>query len=323
MEFHEVIVIGGGPAGSTCAWKLKKSGVDCVIIDKAEFPRLKLCAGWITPEVIRDLEIDVRDYPYSILQLPALYAHFFRIPVKIVAPQYSIRRFEFDHWLLKRSEVPVIRHESKNIEWKNDQFIIDEKYSCRYLVGAGGTFCPVYRSFFSSLNSRAKSSLVVCRELEFPCNISDDKCYLWFFENNLPGYSWYVPKSNGYLNIGVGGLEEKLKINSDSINSHWNILLSKLRKKRLISSDEIQPKGHSYYLRESVKIIQNGKAFIVGDSAGLATRDMGEGIGPAVQSGILAAESIVSGKPYVIDSISAFSLHHPILLPVLKLFLRF
>lgn len=318
MQFHEVIIVGGGPAGSTCAWKLNRLGVDCAIIDKANFPRLKLCAGWITPKALQDLEIIVESYPHSILRLSNLYASFFGIPITIASPQYSIRRFEFDNWLLQRSSVPVIRHEIKQIERQDDRFIIDERYACSYLVGAGGTFCPVYRTFFSSLNPRAKDSLIVCRELEFRTKLTDDKCYLWFFENRLPGYSWYVPKAGGFLNIGVGGLEEKLRSSDDSINNHWGFLLSKLKKKSLFTEAGVHPKGYSYYLRKSAETVQNGRAFIIGDAAGLATRDMGEGIGPAVKSGILAAESIFSGKPFRIDSISAFSLHHPVFLPIIK-----
>jgi flavin-dependent dehydrogenase len=43
--------------------------------------------------------------------------------------------------------------------------------------------------------------------------------------------------------------------------------------------------------------------FLIGDAAGIATRDMGEGIGPAVQSGILAAEAIASGKKLPLNSV--------------------
>ena len=58
MESHEVIVVGGGPAGSTCAWRLRQSGIDVLVLDKAAFPRTKLCAGWITPQVLSDLQMD-------------------------------------------------------------------------------------------------------------------------------------------------------------------------------------------------------------------------------------------------------------------------
>jgi flavin-dependent dehydrogenase len=60
----ETIIVGGGPAGSTCAWMLRQYGRECIILDKERFPRMKLCGGWITPAVIRDLEIEVNQYPY-------------------------------------------------------------------------------------------------------------------------------------------------------------------------------------------------------------------------------------------------------------------
>ena len=67
MESHEVIVVGGGPAGSTCAWRLRLSGIDVLVLDKAAFPRTKLCAGWITPQVLSDLQMDVQEYPHRFM----------------------------------------------------------------------------------------------------------------------------------------------------------------------------------------------------------------------------------------------------------------
>ena len=59
----DTIIVGGGPAGSSCAWRLKRHGVECLILDRAEFPRLKLCAGWVTPQVLHDLAIEPGEYP--------------------------------------------------------------------------------------------------------------------------------------------------------------------------------------------------------------------------------------------------------------------
>lgn len=44
----KVLIIGGGPSGSSCGITLQKAGVDCCIVDKAKFPRVKLCAGLFT-----------------------------------------------------------------------------------------------------------------------------------------------------------------------------------------------------------------------------------------------------------------------------------
>ena len=47
----DVLIVGGGPAGSTCAWQLVRAGLDVLVMDKHNFPRDKVCAGWITPAV--------------------------------------------------------------------------------------------------------------------------------------------------------------------------------------------------------------------------------------------------------------------------------
>ena len=72
MRTADAIVVGGGPGGSTCARKLREAGLDVLVLDKATFPRTKLCAGWVTPEALRDLELDPGDYPYSLMTFDAL-----------------------------------------------------------------------------------------------------------------------------------------------------------------------------------------------------------------------------------------------------------
>jgi len=150
----EVIIVGGGPAGSTCAWKLNQNGIQTVLLDKKAFPRQKLCAGWITPGVLKNLQLKKEEYPHGILTFKRLFFHVrgrkFRVPTR----QYSIRRNEFDHWLLKRARVPLHQHAVKQIRKESGFFIIDDSYRCKYLVGAAGTHCPVYRAFFKDVNSR-------------------------------------------------------------------------------------------------------------------------------------------------------------------------
>jgi menaquinone-9 beta-reductase len=53
VETCDALVVGGGPAGSSCAWKLRQHGMAVTVMDKAPFPRNKVCAGWITPAVHR------------------------------------------------------------------------------------------------------------------------------------------------------------------------------------------------------------------------------------------------------------------------------
>ena len=175
-------------------------------------------------------------------------------------------------------------------------------------MGAGGTNCPVYRRFFEDRNPRARELRIVAMEEEFPSEFSDRNCYLWFFDQDLPGYSWYVPKGNGYLNLGIGAKFAVLDSRAETIRSHWDQFVSRMNKLNLVNGHGFKPKGYSYYLRQNVEEVRSGNAFVVGDAAGLATRDMGEGIGPAIESGILAARAIAEGRPYSIRGIGKYSL---------------
>jgi len=304
----DVLIVGGGPAGSACAWRLKQANLGCIILDQARFPRFKPCAGWITPEILQALQLDPADYPHDLTTFTSFDISIrgvrFRLPVK----QHAIRRFEFDDFLLQRAGVEVHQHAVKSITRVNGAYVVDGLYSSAFLVGAGGTHCPVYRTFFQSAGPRDPSSLIAAMEEEFPYEGSDGRCRLWFFEHDLPGYAWVVPKANGYLNVGIGGKAGQLKAGSLSLREHWNRLVEQLERAGLVRGHTYKPSGHSYYLRQAHPLLKMDRAYIVGDAAGLATLDMGEGINPAVRSGLLAAEAILKNGDYSLKSIPKYSL---------------
>jgi flavin-dependent dehydrogenase len=127
-------------------------------------------------------------------------------------------------------------------------------------------------------------------------------------ENGLPGYSWYVPKARGYVNVGIGGVVKGIQERGESINTHWQHFVKKLNDIGLIRGHVYKPVSHVYHLHSNLPDVRRDNAFLVGDSAGLATVDMGEGIGPAIQSGLRAAEAIISGGEYSVDDITRYSL---------------
>jgi len=312
IESRDAVIVGGGPAGSAVARKLVQAGRCVAVLDREEFPRTKLCAGWVTPEAVADLELDVGAYPHRFSTFKYIIAHLKGFTFKLDTPQHSIRRFEFDDFLLKRCAADVYRHNVKSIERDGDDYVVDGKFRAPFLVGAGGTRCPVYREIFRDANPRARELQAATYEHEFPYEWSDPHCHLWFFDNGLPGYAWYVPKADAYLNCGIGGMAEKLKAKGDDIKSQWRHFTSVLDKRRLVTDFDYAPKGYSYYLRDDVEVVRVDNAFIAGDAVGLATRDLCEGIGPAIQSGHLAAESILTGSEYSLDGVSAHSAKHAI-----------
>lgn len=307
MQDYDAIIVGGGPAGSSCARKLTDAGMRVAVLDRETFPRTKLCAGWITPEVVEDLELDVGAYTHRFNTFEHIVTHVRGLTFKLASPQHSIRRYEFDDYLLSHSGADVHVHNVKRIERENGAYVVDGLFRGRYLVGAGGTRCPVYRTFFREHNPRAKELQAATYEHEFPYEWDDPRCHLWFFDRGLPGYAWYVPKADGYLNCGIGGMAEKLKHRGEDIKAHWKHFTHVLARRGFVEGFDFQPKGYSYYLRGGVDVVRVDNAFITGDAAGLATRDLCEGIGPAVRSGQLAAESIVTGAPYSLEGVGAYS----------------
>ena len=308
MHLTDVIIVGGGPAGASCAWMLKKHGVDCLILDRQTFPRMKLCAGWVPPGVWRNLQIDPQKYPHGLNSFDHLHVSLKGISVAVPTMQYAIRRVEFDNWLLHRSEVPVELHHVRKIARESGNYIIDQTYQAPIIVGAGGTNCPVYRTLFSQKYPRSSEDLIVTLEEEFPYPIRDQRCQLWFMEQGLPGYAWYVPKAGGFVNVGVGGKFSMLRERGDQIHHHWAVLVDKLKQQNIVIDYQYHPKGHSYYLRHRKGSVHHEGAYLVGDAAALASRDLGEGIDVSIQSGLRAAQAILNGTEYTVHDVRKMTL---------------
>lgn len=312
LQHIENIIIGAGPAGSTCAWKLKQAGRNVMIIDKADFPRLKLCAGWITTKVMQDLEFTEEDYPHSFLKVK-IHTHLSKLPFAIpglptAGENFSIRRTEFDHWLLRRCRVKQTSHEVKQIRYKNGRYIIDDSFSCDNLIGAGGTMCPVRRILFPK--NRKKFRQLVTLEKEFKYPARDDTCHLYFLNYGTKGYAWYFPKGDGYVNIGLGGKANYYKKSELNIHQQFKRFLADLVKQARLdekTANELKSGGHPYYLYSYHGEIKRDNCYLIGDAAGLATTDLGEGIGPAIESAIMVAGEICKTDTYQKSAVTQFS----------------
>lgn len=326
MRHAEVAIVGAGPAGTSCAARLAAAGVDVLLLDRAAFPRPKPCAGWLTPRVFDLLDIDPEDYPGLLARFERLYLRLRGFPLRVRGPQYAIRRVEFDAWLLERCGVPLTVHEVRSIESRPDRFVIDDVYSADVLVGAGGSTCPVYRTFARAGRPREAGSAIVALEEEFESVPADDRCRLWFFDEGLPGYAWYVPKGGAFLNVGIGAMRASLARRGEALRTYWQRLIPRLETAGLVAARSWRPVGREYHLRQrrpAVTVATAGgpapstsaaaRIYLVGDALGLATLDMGEGIAAAIESGRRAAAAILGEQAYSIDGIARYSLLPPLL----------
>lgn len=296
MEHFDVLVVGGGPAGSSLAWFLSGSGLSIAIMDKQDFPRQKVCAGWVTPAVMQELGIDLEDYAKGrVLQE----IHGFRIgqlgqkqvPSRYPgAPvSYGIRRIEFDDYLLRRCGAELrLQQPFRTMEQTGGGWCVNDSLEAKLVVGAGGHFCPVARA----IGSKGPGELAVAaQEIEFEmnaeqkaaCTVAKDVPEL-FFTPDLKGYGWVFRKGD-YLNIGLGR-EDKRKL-----SSHVTAFCRFLKQQGKIPDDTPEKmQGHAYLLyHHALRDMVGDRVLLVGDSAGLAHPKSGEGIRPAVESAMLAA----------------------------------
>ncbi len=301
MESCDVLIVGGGPAGSTLARQLRKRGLDVLILDKSPFPRDKVCAGWITPAAAELLQLDRSDYSRGrVLQHISGFRTGMIGGAEVVTRyggtvSYGIRRSEFDHYLLQRSGARLRLGEPlKTMERKNGAWIINDEIKTPLVIGAGGHFCPVSR--FLRGNRARSEPAVIAQEVEFElnesqkrgCAVAGDTPELYFCED-LKGYGWCVRKGD-FLNIGLGR-EDNHNV-ADQVRSFVGYLKAR---KRITANVPADFKGHAYMLYQgaSRSLVGDG-VMLIGDAAGLAYPKSGEGIRPAVESAMMASAVILS-----------------------------
>ena len=299
MDSCDILIVGAGPAGTSCAWKLRDSRLTTVILDKQIFPRDKVCGGWITPPVLQELKIDLAEYARCRVLQPI---QGFRVSLmggrevetdygKPIS--YGIRRCEFDDYLLKRCGARVLDGTPLiNLERSGEHWIANGRLQARLVIGAGGHFCPVAR--FRGANARNEIS-VAAQETEFQmsetqskqCSIRPELPELYFCPD-MKGYGWCVRKNN-FLNVGLGRLDPH------TLPEHVSGFVDFLGRSGKLTFDlPSHMRGHSYLLYgHSKRNVARDGVLLVGDAAGLAYSQSGEGIRPAVESGLLAAKAVL------------------------------
>lgn len=315
MERCDALIVGGGPAGSTLAWRLGQSGMDVVVLDKKAFPRDKVCAGWITPAVVETLQLDLADYARGRTLQPI---HRFRTGLiggnEVLTDygntvSYGIRRREFDDYLLRRSGARLLLGEGvESVERAGTEWIVNGHLHTPLLIGAGGHYCPVARRLGAELGP--EEGPVTAQEVEFElspeqaaaCSVAPDTPEL-FFTPELDGYGWVFRKGS-VLNIGLGR-EAGGKL-GDAVTAFtaW------LQQQGKVPADIPQRfHGHAYLFfpqRRPRRVVDDG-VLLIGDAAGLAYPQSGEGIRPAVESALLAAGVIAAARgDYRTDQLAAY-----------------
>jgi geranylgeranyl reductase family protein len=298
MRRSDVLVVGGGPGGSTCARLLRAAGWHVVVIEAARFPRDKVCAGWVTPSAFQLLDLDPADYRAAGLTIEDLTG--FRtglltgrlIDSGYERPvSYAIRRCEFDHFLLRRSGASVVEGSRvDSLRRTATTWIVNGAFEAPLLIGAGGHFCPVARRL---AGARDGAPVVVAREAEFAwpavARALDGRAELYFCDD-FEGYGWCVPKGD-LVNVGFG------RRGTAGFSGQFARFVAEMRGRCRLPEERVAWRGHAYLASGAgVRPLVGDGVLLVGDAAGLAEPSSGEGIRSAIASGCLAAETLIAAR---------------------------
>jgi len=288
----DVIIVGGGPAGSSAAKRAGELGLETLLFEKEQFPRYKACGGGVTKQALSYLGFDLPPH----LREATIFAarvHFENgsIEARVETPlAVMVSRSAFDAFLLEKA-----RGSGVTVNMGERVRGVEEKGNAVEVVTDQGT----YEAAFVIVGEGAEGMLKhlvrrkdrgdeygVCLVAEIPCEDTSseyprDAIDIHFGIGGM-GYGWVFPHGD-YYSVGIGGLAKSL------------------RRPRETMAGFVQTRGFDPNHRVTGHVIPVGgigrtlasqRILLAGDAAGFLDSFTGEGIAYAIRSGQLSAEVI-------------------------------
>ncbi len=308
MTDYDVIVVGGGPSGSTTARRASQHGLSVLLLDKAEFPRLKPCAGGITEPAEQALDFSLEEVFQRRMYGPMLFAPS-GLRVDCTRPKRTggmVMREDFDNLLLRKAEeagaeiregekVTGVVESTNSVQVKTSA---GKQYSAAYLVGADGINSIVAKRLGFYDGWRGETAAVAIEvEAEVDeetvtriCGVPYDEegaAFHIYFGPVPYGYVWCFPKRS-VLSMGAGCRQDK----AQNMRANFNAWFEEFKKKHNIQPKILSDTSARLPFYEAAKTTVKGRALVVGDAAGFVNPFDGEGIQMAVKSGVIAAQAL-------------------------------
>ena len=313
----DVLVVGGGPAGAAAAIELVRAGRSVTVTDKATFPRDKCCGDGLTTLALRELEHlgfspdlvpDWYDVDAAHLRSPSGREVTVPLPDRgryaAVAP-----RLQFDHAVLElaRSAGATVHdgHAVTGVDTAAaddaDGYLTTEidgvgSVRSRYVVAADGMWSPIRKLLGVHTPGYLGEWHAFRQYASHVTGPAAHRLYVWFEPDLLPGYAWSFPLPDGRVNIGFGVLRDGTRRVQDMAQLWTDLLARPHVVEALGASVELEGRHTAWPIPARIDraVLSHGRVLFVGDAAGATDVMTGEGIGQALLTGRVAAESLLA-----------------------------
>lgn len=320
---HEVLVVGGGPAGAATAYWLAEAGHDVLVVEKKEFPRDKTCGDGLTPRAVRQLsDMGLADRLEDFHRYEGLRAVAHGITLELAWPDhpefpshgYVVRRRDLDQMVAERAVkagatiwqgaeavAPVVdrgmvRGAVVRRKGAEGRPVTIEEIRARYVVVADGANSRFGRAIGTHRNRSFPQGMAIRGYYESPRH--DDPWIESALDvrdrngNSLPGYGWIFPVGDGTVNVGVGLLSTFRDFKSVNTTHLMHEFAATAPAYWGLAPETATcaPTGGRLPMAGSVGPKAGPTFLVVGDAAGSVNPFNGEGIDYAYETGRLAAD---------------------------------
>lgn len=310
-QSFDVIIIGAGPAGTACALALRHQGWRVALVDKATFPRDKICGDAIPGQALKALKKLSPVFYEEIYQLPHKSAmcdsrlvspNGAEVTVQWKLPTFNSPRLHFDQQLLalvkKHSDTHLIENCAVNdiqIDKQGAVIVTDNQGAIagKLVIGCDGAHSVVARKLTNRTVDKAYHCAAVRAYYSHLSGLGERTTAFYFLKDYLAGYCWIFPVGGGVYNVGFGMLSEKVSAQKVDLKQVMQDLFQYHPQlaPQFVNAQQLSPvTGFGLPLGGRTLPIAGERFMLAGDAASLIDPLQGHGIDTAVQSGILAAE---------------------------------